>query len=445
MPAETPTCGALTYKAKYQDGLNRVEADSELWPFVSTWIQRLRNGESNQGFNNDGRSRNREFGQDFEKFIFLWVSVNAWASMAVPDQSRNHEDAYLVQSMAHDPVLNAHFNSLLENNRFVADTKAFAELGPVFQVLWLRNKNIHAWRKEEGESRCDFVSRVFDRDPFHRISGRGQEQVFPAFAPACAKSHLSAGQAIPADWPHLLHMIYQVRCNLFHGGKTYESAADRVFVNYAFRILWRVWRQIVPSREAGLLPWDHVFIRSGIRFRKSDDRLVLNEPEGNLVFLRRVLDEVGWAGRLNGNEFSLPCEKSDEGEWLNAWERCRGGAEGGPTGFDNIELGIMDTHLSGVVRWLNGLGIKTTISCEGHGPGKPCRVGTEAAYEQQLAQLIASCSGNRLAYRDGMIIYVNRTGQRPERPPPKHELLSLAERLHEHMTNSQMSTNGKHN
>ena len=443
MPAETPKCDTLTWKAKDQPGLNVVDCDSELWRFVETWIKRFKRREPAPRTRNRTRSPSSALDDEFENFIYLWVSVNAWASMAVPDQSRNHEDAYLVQSMSKDAALNAHFANLLENQRFREDVEKFAALGPVFQVLWMRNHHISAWQRNAGESRSDFVARLFVDDPFHRNPGRAQ--IFPAFAPACAKTHLDAGESIPADWPHLLHMIYQIRCNLFHGGKTYESTADRDFVDYAFKILWRVWRQIVPSSEAGLLSWDRVFIRSGIRFREVDDRFVLNEPDGNLGFLRRVLDEVGWAERLKGNVFSLPCEKSDEQERLNAWEHCRRGAEAGRTGFDNIELDIMDTHLAGVVRWLNGLGINTTFSCEGHGPGKPCRLGTEAAYEQQLAQLIASCSRNHLAYRDGMIIYLDRTGQRPERPPPKHELLSLAERLHEHMTNSQMTADGKPN
>lgn len=443
MPAETPKCDTLTWKAKHQNGLNVVDHDSELWRFVETWIKRFKRRDPAPRTRNRTRSPSGALDGDFENFIYLWVSVNAWASMAVPDQSRNHEDAYLVHSMANDAALKAHFSNLLENRRFREDVENLAALGPVFQVLWMRNHHIHAWRRDADESRSGFVARVFERDPFHRIPGK--PQIFPAFAPACAKTHLDAGESIPADWPHLLHMIYQIRCNLFHGGKTYESAADRDFVDYAFKILWRVWRQIVPSNVAGLLSWDRVFIRSGVRFTRVHDRLRLNESDGNRAFIGKVLDEIGWGTRLIGSEFSIPCEHADEQEWLDAWEHCRGGAEGGPLGFENIELGIMDTYLAGVVRWLNGLGIKTTISCEGHGSGKPCWLGTVAAHEQQLAQLIASCSRNRLTYRDGLIIAVDRSGRRPDSPPPKHELLSLAERLYEHMIDSQSLLDGEPN
>lgn len=436
MTVETPTCGELIYRAKGQGRLrcDDIDPESDLWRFVGTWIRRLRELDPEQDLGAGGRSRNSRSDHYFERFIFLWVSVNAWASMVVSDRSRNHEDAYLVHSLARDPVLNEHFHCLLENRRFLDDASAFAALGPVFQVLWLRNNNIGAWRRDAGEPRMDYVASVFARDPFHRKADR----LYPAFAPACAKKHLDAGESIPADWPHLLHMIYQVRCNLFHGGKTYESSADRAFVDFAFRILWRVWRQVLPRKMAGLIPWSRAFVRSGIRFTESDDRLQLNEPEYNVTFVRKLLGQVGWDSHLSGSVFRLPCEMVDEQEWLTAWEQCRGGAEGGPTGFENIELEIMDTHLSGVVRWLNGLGITTGLSCEGHGPGRPCWVETETADRGEVRELIERCSARQLTYDGRRIVQ----SAQMERPPGKGALLRLAEELHQHMANRQMSLHG---
>lgn len=425
MPFEASSCGTLTYKAKHQRGLNRVEPDSELWDFVETWVRRFRTPPPapRRGARSAPETGT---GRDFEKFIFLWVSINAWASMAVPDQTRNHEDTYLVHSMARDPELNEQFSRLLKNDRFSENVKALAELGPVFQVLWLRNKGISAWRKEEGESRADYVARVFGQDPFHRVTRNDQVQKFPAFSPACAEKHLTDGENIPADWPHLLHMIYQVRCNLFHGGKTYESAADRAFVDLAFKILWRVWQQVVPSKVCGLISWRRAFIRSGIRFAESEAKLLLVEPEENISFVRKVLDVVGWASHLDGDEFRLPPQDCDEQEWLAAWEHCRGGAEGGPTGFENIELAIMDTHMSGVVRWLNGLGVETGLSCEGHAPGQRCWLVVGRGHEDRAAELIARNSGRQLVLDGDRIIRRGETA----RPPAKEELLRLAECLH---------------
>ena len=428
MSGEKKKCGELTYKAKDQDGLNRVEIDSNLWRFVSTWIRRFRHKEFDRP------------DQHFERFIFLWVSVNAWASMAVPNQSRNHEDAYLVQSMARDPGLNAHFDNLLENHRFHADVTAFAELGPVFQVLWLRNKNIPAWHKDEGESRRDYVTRVFSLDPFHRIPARRQgeqAQVFPAFAPACAWTHISTGQPIPADWPHLLSMIYQVRCNLFHGGKTYESSADQEFVDYAFKILWRVWRNVVPFEDqAGLMPWERLFVRSGVRCHDKGDEIDLSdESERNRAFVRTVLDAIGWGHRLTESTFRKPPELIEEQEWLDAWESLHRGAEGGATGFDNIELEIMDTHLSGVVRWLNGLGYITGgISCEGHGKRKCFIELASAADEPRVADLIANVSRG-IRFQGRTLTKIDPSGRKPEANPSPRDLLDLGENLHRLMRN----------
>lgn len=368
--------------------------------------------------------------------------------MAVPDPSRNHEDAYLVHSMAHDPLLNSHFKELLENEKFLNDVTEFASLGPVFQVLWLRNKGVNPWHMAEGESRSEYVSRIFrDKDPFHRLP----KGTFPAFAPACAWTHLSEGKPIPHDWQHLLHMIYQVRCNLFHGGKSYESAADQVFVDFAFKILWRVWRQVVPTHyagHAGLRGWDSLFVRSGIVFKRSGGELDLSgETDQNRQFIRRVLDEIGWGNRLEKrvelfevNVFRVPDEMADEQEWLDAWEKCRGGAEGGPLGFDKIELEIMDTYLSGIVRWTNALGYITTISCDGHGKNPPRFELDDPSQELEVSEIIKQESVGGIILRDGKFFRTDRNVASGAEWPSQSELLKLAERLHNRFIRQQSAT-----
>lgn len=46
---------------------------------------------------------------------------------------------------------------------------------------------------------------------------------------------------MPIDWAHVLVSIYKVRCNLFHGGKSFLYESDKVFVELSFKILWEVW------------------------------------------------------------------------------------------------------------------------------------------------------------------------------------------------------------
>jgi len=413
-------CGHLTYRANRQVGLNQVDIDSGLWPFLRTWLRKL---------TSDGAG---SADKQFERFIFLWVSVNAWASMAVPDQSKNHEDAYLVHSMAADPTLNSTFTELLENPHFYAEVSAFAALGPVFQTLWLRNNNVSPWDKSQIDARQDYVDQVFKEDPFHRKTTGRQSDVHPAFAPACARTHRLAGEQIPVDWPHLLSMIYQVRCNLFHGGKTYRGSTDHLFVDHAFKILWRVWRQMLPPQErdqVGLIAWKRLFIRSGIRCRLTHEKLDLSaESNRNRAFVSRVLDVVGWGHRLCGSTFFTPTQLIEEREWLDAWESLRIGSEAGPTGFEGIELEIMDTHISGVVRWLNGLGYRTAgISCEGHGNGECFIELADRSDEIKVARLISSHS-NGIHFEGRALFKTDRNGRK--RNPTPQELLNLGESLY---------------
>lgn len=418
--SETPKCGSLTFKAKKQEALNRVEIDSDLWHFVKSWIRRFPPDEPNRA------------DKQFERFIFLWVSVNAWASIAVPDQSKNHEDAYLVHSMAQDPHLTSIFNDLRENTQFNSEVNSFVALAPVFQVLWLRNHNVPNWLRDDGETRAEYITQIFTKDPFHRIRRRenGQIDVIPAFSPACALTHILAKEPIPDDWPHVLSMIYQVRCNLFHGGKSYESSSDLLFVDYAFKILWRVWRKLLPAKNyAGFITWERLFIRSGVICQNNGNEIDLSgESDQNIEFLCKVLGEIGWAHRLGGRIFCKPPELIEQQEWLNAWESLRSGAEAGPIGFDNIDLAIMDTHISGVVRWLNGLGYKTSgISCEGHGRGQCFIELANKSDEAKVAELIANNS-NGIRFDGGKLVKTNASGK--EVNPSNKDLLDLGESLH---------------
>ncbi|MFQ5862181.1 MAG: hypothetical protein ACE5IC_03565 [Candidatus Brocadiales bacterium] len=118
MPHYSPNCNRLVEMAKDQDGLSRKSLDPELWQFTRTWIERFRTThEDNYA----------------EKFIYLWVTINAWASMAVPDITRNHEDAYLVHSMAADKKFKERFKKYIsEDNCFLKKVEDLISLAPVF-------------------------------------------------------------------------------------------------------------------------------------------------------------------------------------------------------------------------------------------------------------------------------------------------------------------------
>ncbi|MBE0669052.1 MAG: hypothetical protein IH588_00560 [Anaerolineales bacterium] len=223
------SCGELTWMAKDDPDLRRVDPYADIWSFASSWVRRLHGAPEKNVM---------------ERFIYLWVTVNAWAAMAVADRARNHMDTYLVHSLAIDSCFNERFSELLKSN-IVFNQKVirFIQLLPVFKVLWIRNVGLVGWEPDR-EVRAEFVKRAREMNP---IESDRKGNKYPAFAPVCAFRHIDRGEAVPADWPHVISSIYMVRCNLFHGGKDYQSERDRIFVSLASEILWTMWRLEIPK------------------------------------------------------------------------------------------------------------------------------------------------------------------------------------------------------
>ena len=135
---------------------------SDLWDFLEIWIAKA----------NSAPNENCA-----EKMIFLWVAVNAWASKSVPDLSKNHIDAYLVQCMSVDTALNERFNTLYrKSNVFIKNVDDLYDLIPVFQSIWLNNNHIGEW--EMKRDRILFLKEVFDRDPFADSGGASRKAMF---------------------------------------------------------------------------------------------------------------------------------------------------------------------------------------------------------------------------------------------------------------------------
>ncbi len=177
------------------------------------------------------------------------------------------------------------------------------------------------------------------------------------------------------------------------------------------------------------ITWERLFIRSGIRFTENEGTLNLkDEPAYNLDFIRKILESVGWATRLSACSFFKPQELINERDWLLAWEKNRSGAEAGYTGFADIELSIMDTHISGIVRWMNALGFITTISCEGHRLDKPCWIQLlDKNDEPKLANFIDELSDHEFIYKNSILSKVDLNRQGGVRRPLPYELLDLGE------------------
>ncbi|WP_462326142.1 hypothetical protein [Desulfoplanes sp.] len=350
-----PSCRKLTWRAKdAENPLKRSEDTRALWDFARSWIRRFKaTGEQNAA----------------ERLIYLWVTVNAWASQIVEDMTKNHIDAYLVHCMAKDRKLSGRFDDLYrQDGSFARDVDEFLALGPVFQALWLRNNGIQPWNTRE--SRKDFVERVFKQNPFIENKNNPNDR-YPAFAPACAHDHWQNNETIPVDWPHVLAMIYQVRCNLFHGGKNYSEERDRLFITLAYKILWEVWMDELPDRlketNKALMPWKRILVRSGFLVQEQGQGFSLKEETpGNRNYLDKILAK-GRFGEIREDIFMPREAYVDESLWLGIVEKAHSGAESGRAD----DLSIMDTYMAGLVRWLHYIGIETSYSCDGHGERPP--------------------------------------------------------------------------
>jgi hypothetical protein len=362
-------CKKLTSRAKDIKSLQRPknmppqERPYEFEAFFRSWLKKIiKTSETNYA----------------EKMIYLWVTINAWASIVVPDKTINHLDSYLIHAMAKNSVFNVRFNELMENNNeFSSNAKELLSLAPVFQVLWLRNKEIHLWDSTTMD-RLDYAKLVFKQYPYS-IKKEGDEPI-AHFSPRCAETHILSGEDIPNDWPHTLHSIYQIRCNLFHGGKNYANDRDRRFIELAYLILWEMFEPefrelnlIETAKEVGL-SWDRLFVRSGFCFEMLNGACDFScESPHNIKYLFEILSSLGLADQFSSenNLFSPNANTFSQEKWLNAIEGLHGGAEGGPSDMEQIELKIMDTYMAGIVRWLNYIGLSTTYSCDGHNTQTP--------------------------------------------------------------------------
>lgn len=156
--------------------------------------------------------------ESFEPFICAWIAFNGWASCCT-ELDRDRE---IVRALSLSSELVLQFDrSIEESTSFRTIAERFRSYWPVFKAQELRRLRapMHMMGDRQG-----IVTGYFD------IGAK-------KFEPACFRRHAAVGEEIPLDWPHVLAVIYQVRCNLFHGDKAPHSEIDRVLVHSGFQIL----------------------------------------------------------------------------------------------------------------------------------------------------------------------------------------------------------------
>jgi hypothetical protein len=192
----------------------------EFTDFIRPWLERARNEPD-----------------PFTALIHLWVAFNAWMAEVIDQPKLMERDLALINAAARDARLNAQFDVMLERDQgFRGVAEEFRSLWPVFNVRRLDQLGIGPWWK--GVSRGEYRESCFD-------GGAGENH----YKPGCFAEHQATiansadndANLVPLDWPHALLAIYQVRCNLFHGGKTFRMESDLHFARMAFHILWATW------------------------------------------------------------------------------------------------------------------------------------------------------------------------------------------------------------
>ncbi len=200
--------------------------------FSKPWIERSRKAADQEEW--------------MEAFIYLWITFNAWIAIVVAD-TRYEDDGYLWRAAGLDSQLSARFDRLKTTDKGFHDkVEEFQELWPIFKVRTLVDKGVESWGAwGRNESRGAYRITCFQHD-LERTD----------YSPRCYAEHQTndvradggSPSNVPADWGHTLSAIYQVRCNLFHGGKSFVDTKDKNFTRLAYSILFNVWKAEIDTR-----------------------------------------------------------------------------------------------------------------------------------------------------------------------------------------------------
>ena len=154
----------------------------------------------------------------FERFIYLWIAFNGWAA-CVTEEDR---DGRMIRCVANCPELRQRFLQQLDDrSQFRSEVTRFSSLWPIFKAQDLRRGGVRAY---------GLKSRIEIIEHYLRADGIDHQ-------PECWEYHKERGEDAPLDWPHSIHTIYRVRCNLFHGEKTPHSEMDSAIVKAAYDVL----------------------------------------------------------------------------------------------------------------------------------------------------------------------------------------------------------------
>lgn len=442
------------YKISYQISRYNSYFLSGFWDIAESWLRSWEN-------NNDASAG--------DNLIQLWKVVTDWAATCVNTPPRfpnteNHNGrrdtpdlscfpAGAIGYMACDKTMCDHFSRTYEQSPgFRRDADALFALAPIFDARILREKGIEPWGEEED--RQAFVARVLQAIPYAKDVPDDLGTDRQVCSPPCFGGH-DEWNPLEKDWPHTLFLIERICRNLASHAPddVAPECADSRLITPAYNILLEMWRQELPvTMRSGLpfrLPWRRILVRSGFMAYPIDDLRVslADEREKNLAYLERILDKGGF-GRLAGKICRFDEPEVEQGHWLDTVEQCKLGANGR---FDDLE--ILDTHMAGIVRWLNLVGIRTDFSCDGHynqrtGTRRKAYITCPTWEDARMAGSLIFLSGllgERVVHQGDTTVLIPDSAQTPpprRRPngeliytartrPHVRQLLEVAEWLHD--------------
>lgn len=135
---------------------------------------------------------------NFDRFIALWIAFNGWTNI---ETNKTDDSKWIKEVSKSGGVLGENYRRLLEDNsNFKPKVKALKEAAPVYDMRYLNDSN-----KAKEISNIENLGEV-------------------------------------------LEVIYQIRCNLFHGAKDLEDERDHDLVKLAYDILTELFKKIVEEQ-----------------------------------------------------------------------------------------------------------------------------------------------------------------------------------------------------
>lgn len=117
-----------------------------------------------------------------------------------------------------------------------------------------------------------------------------------------------------------------------------------------------------------LISWERALLRMGFVFEKRGKTLLFyRENRDNQLLLEEMMQFLGIKDHLHDCVFTPPATEVEEEVFRNAFYRCRRSHDHFPGEVKSIKLHALDPYIAGIVRWCASIGIKTAMSCDGHG------------------------------------------------------------------------------